>query len=804
MNPIVRETRFRFGAACVVLAFAAPAFAASLDPSAPSSAPAASAGASPPASSSPERPLASEAPPSLALPSPAAAAPSSAPAADSTTSQPGVLELQVVDATTGDPVPFPNLVLLDSRRGFLGSEFGTFRLELSPGLHRMRVMHVSYEASAEFDEQVTSSQTTRDILALEPHELMLPPVEVTAQAAPSARISSSGVRALDPQKLAAMPNVRDDPFQMLRVLPGVAGDDVGAEFHLRGGSIRQTLVRIDGMEVRELFHGRDFGGITGIVPLGLVDGMDVYLGGFPAEYGGRVSGVVDLDLRRAGKSGAHGQVGIDAVSARTLAEVHGEKSSTFLSVREGYLDRVLEWVQDEAVIQPAYRDLMLRSVLRRNESEDLSWNYIRSEDHLFFDDDVERHYVDADYLDHYLWSTWKHAGSSRVVSSATVYGALSKQLRSVGFDGRDDHNLTRVGGRLDLDIQASDIHLLKTGAQFEREGGRLSIRTDEIIEIDADGIIHAETNFEGEKSLERFRSSAYVQDSIRPYESLALGLGLRVSHDDASGEVRWNPRTSFAWNFAEGWTATGAWGKYDQPPDVQLSDEPGLRLVSDRAAWAEHVVAGIKKSFGRTTLGVEAYAKDFHRLDGVAKRTIAGNTEYYLISRGGASGLEMSFEHVSRGSSFWLSYTVAKSEWGNVDHSFLRDFDQRHALTASNTIHFGGSWDLGTTYVFHSGRPYTVESYRKDSSQGAWLLTEGPVNGSRLPQYHRVDLRLRRNFQFDGWNMGIYAEGLNLTNHENVLWYSWGFEPDPFGVRPVKSERTGMPALPTLGIEINF
>jgi hypothetical protein len=52
--------------------------------------------------------------------------------------------------------------------------------------------------------------------------------------------------------------------------------------------------------------------------------------------------------------------------------------------------------------------------------------------------------------------------------------------------------------------------------------------------------------------------------------------------------------------------------------------------------------------------------------------------------------------------------------------------------------------------------------------------------------------------------MSVYAEGLNLTNHDNVMWYSWGFEPGANGVQPVRSARTGLPALPTLGVEVEF
>ncbi len=711
--------------------------------------------------------------------------------------------LDIVDDSTGAPVPFPNLVLLDSRRGFLGSERGALRLELPAGEYRVRVLHVSYRTSEEIVLVLVSGEHRSLRVAMTPLAHSLAPVEVSAQQTPSPRIAASGARVVEPAQVDGLPNLRDDPFQALRVLPGVSGDDVGSQFHMRGGGIHETLVRIDGMEVRELFHGRDFGGITGIVPIDMVNRMDVFLGGFPAQYGGKLSGVVDLDLRSDGRDGFHGEAGIDAVSARMLAEAHGDKSSGFVSVREGYLDRLLDLVQDEAVIQPAYRDLLLRGVRRPGKNQSLSLNYLRSEDHLTFEDEVERHFVNADYVDHALWSTWNSAGA-RHLFSATLSSALSHQLRSIGADGRDDHRLLRTGGRVDVGWRADEAHHLKAGVQIDRETGDSFVRSEEVVSIAADGTVGTIEGFEGSEEIDRTRAAAFLQDDWRPVSPFAMSLGVRVSHDSDSREVHLGPRASASLMAGHDWMITGAWGIYDQAPEPGMSDDDGLRLESEEASTAEHVLLGIQRKFGANTIGVDAYSKDFRRLDGVVERTLDGEVERRVVTRGGSNGVEAFLQRMTPGLSFWLTYTVAKTEWGDGEQTFLRDFDQRHRISLANTFRLGESWDLGTNYVFHSGRPFTVQNWSRDAEEGVWTLTEGPANGARLPAYHRVDLRIRRHFRFDGWRMSVYAEGLNLTNHDNVMWYSWGFEPGENGVRPVRSARTGMPALPTLGVEVEF
>ncbi len=378
------------------------------------------------------------------------------PPASTTIDPPGSLELTVVDETTGEPIPWANLIRVDESGGWLAGEDGVVRLAVvAPGTLRVQAVHLAYEVSAGFDLLIESGRTTRRSVAIAPRTLPMPTVEIRADRQTSVRQVASGVRKIHAEEGAALPNPKDDVFQMIRVLPGASAEDVGSEFHLRGGGIDETLVRIDGMEVENLLHGRDLGGITGILPYAVVQSMDVYPSAFPARYGGRLSGAIDIDLRNSGEAGVHGLFAADAISARALTEAHGANASLIVSAREGYLDRVLDTVQDEAVIHPAYRDFLVRSVYHPDPTRTVSVNYLRSEDRLFYEDGVELHFVDADYLDQYFWTSWAFTPVTRFSLTGTVHGTSSEQKRRVEGNGRDDQVARRVGGAARAEVADS-------------------------------------------------------------------------------------------------------------------------------------------------------------------------------------------------------------------------------------------------------------------------------------------------------------------------------------------------------------
>jgi len=500
----------------------------------------------------------------------------------------------------------------------------------------------------------------------------------------------------------------------------------------------------------------------------------------------------------------HGSVAGDATSARMLVEGHGEKGSYLVSARQSYLDRILDNIQDDAVVQPRYRDLLLHAVHRPDPTRTISINYLHTQDHALYSDRVDTHFVDADYSDDYLWSTFRFLPSRNVSVGGTLHRAWTRDQREFGLGGDSDEGSERVGGRLELQLAARD-HLWSFGGEAAREWGHYAFRaTDELNEAADARAVDGEEDAAETHAYARTLGAAWIQDDWKAADRLTFHVGLRYSRDGDTRRDFLAPRASAALQVPGLGALRGYWGTYDQAPRKvpdSTADEP---FVAQELQVAEHRGLGLERAWGSVRIGMDAYEKIFHRLDGVVTRVSNGNEERHLITNGRSRGVEVFVRRIGRASNWWFAYTVGRSEWNDGDRTFSRDFDQLHALTFSNTIQLDRNWDVGFTYSFHTGTPYTEQTWQR-VGENDWALTEGLPNGARLPDYHRLDVRLRRQFRFDTWNLSVYAEALNVTNHPNVLWYGWRIYDDE-GPLPQAERvtRRGVPGVPSVGMEVRF
>ncbi len=715
-----------------------------------------------------------------------------------------LVRIHAVDRATGEPVPWANVVRTDLSGGVLADGEGVARLEAWSETVTFQVVHVSYETSEEITVSLAPDAPVDIDVALTPRVHEVEPVRITADVHDDRDEITRGVTRLSMEDVAPLPNPSDDVFRVVQVLPGVATGDVGNRFHLRGGGVDQMLVRLDGMELREFFHGRDFGGIASVVPMGVIDQMAVYPAGFPAELGGRLSGAIDLELRSRGEAGLHGRVAADATSARLLMEHHSEGTGLLVSAREGYLDRVLGAFQDEAVVQPAYRDFLIHAAHRPDATRSVSFNWLRSEDRAFYEDDVAAHFIDAEYVDDSVWSTFRMVPVSRLAVTGTVHAARSREDRSFREVGHGDQETTRYGARLQTRWILPGRHQLVVGADAEREMGTWSFRGDEVVTVIQDDRVRSVAEYASSQDFDRLQGSAWIQDEWEAHPRLTVHAGMRATWYEKGEPPVPGPRLSVAWRGPVDATLRGYWGLYDQAPPPAPTGESGSRLLTDRRQRAEHRGVGLERRFGNVRVGLDAYEKVFERLDGVVARSVDGDWERHVVTHGKSHGVEAFLQRTGAHTNLWFAYALGRSQWSDGTSTFTRDFDRLHSLSMANTVRLGRNWDVGMTYAFHTGTPYTQESWSREGASD-WVLTEGLPNAERLPAYHRVDLRVRRHFRFDTWQLSVYAEALNLTNHPNVLWYAWRKydEEGPLS-DPERVTRTGVPGIPSVGMEVRF
>ena len=198
--------------------------------------------------------------------------------------------------------------------------------------------------------------------------------------------------SLSREQIVKIPHFADDLFRAIQVLPGVSSGDFSAAFSVRGGLYDEILVRLDGHELFEPFHLRDFQGVFSAVDPEAVGGVDLIPGGFPVEYGDRMTAV--LDMTTSGTTHYRGSLGISFSNAwinggGTLGD-HGRWMG---SARRGYLDVLLNFVggedeedEGDADPDPSYWDAFAKFEWDFTPRQSASFKVHYTDDDLTFEE----------------------------------------------------------------------------------------------------------------------------------------------------------------------------------------------------------------------------------------------------------------------------------------------------------------------------------------------------------------------------------------------------------------------------------
>ena len=225
----------------------------------------------------------------------------------------------LTDEETGEAIPFANVVLDGTRYGAATDINGFFLINKMPeGSYTLRVRFVGYE---EYLEPITLSkgQTLVRNISLKTQSKTLKTVVITDNRIEERKIQTQvSVEKITPSQIQQLPSIGGtaDPAQYLQVLPGVnSTGDQGGQLYIRGGSMIQNLCLLDGMIVYNPFHSI---GLYSIFETDVILNADIYSGGFGAEYGGRISSVMDITTRDGNKKRHTGKIGLNTFGANIV------------------------------------------------------------------------------------------------------------------------------------------------------------------------------------------------------------------------------------------------------------------------------------------------------------------------------------------------------------------------------------------------------------------------------------------------------------------------------------------------------
>lgn len=598
---------------------------------------------------------------------------------------------------------------------------------------------------------------------------------------------------LGPDEIGQSPRLGDDPNRIVARLPGFAAGDRSAEFAIRGGEPDETLFILDGLAIDDPFHLQGLLRFSSIIDSNALGSIEVLSGGFPVEYGGRMSGVVELASRRP-TGVPRTSFSASSVNSSTISEgafADGE-ARWLVSARAWRPDAMVDFVtMEKEGLDPAYYDILGKVETTVGDGTVISGHVLAARDGVDAETAPMDGHVTAHSENHYAWLNLRTPWTEHLVSTTVLSLGRGARRRQVGLADpgvqeaavNDQRSFASETLGQDWIFEATDRVALKWGFGVKRIAATYDF-ISHATNIDPlfTGGLPATTDRSAALQPEGTEYGAYLSQTLHPVPSLTMELGVRADRQTLTKDSLISPRANIAFALGPGSALRLAWGRFTQPQGPQdLPIEDGVTRFFP-GQRAEHLSVQFDHIWKRgARLGLAAYSK---QMFGVRPRyenlfnsmvlfpEIEPDRILVAPSRSRATGFEATLA-MDRGRRFgwWASYALARAE-DDIDGRMVpRSRDQRHTFNAVVRRSFGSLWDVSLAGQYHSGWPTTsvtaqpVVNPDGSTSIQAWL---GPRNAERLPPFHRLDLRLNRRFPVGRGTLSAFLEVTNLYGRDNV------------------------------------
>ena len=737
----------------------------------------------------------------------------------------------VKDKESGETLPFANVYVKDTNIGTTTNEDGFFTLFNVPSENStIQVQYLGYK----IETIILTAEIVKEkiIIQLVPDDNQLDEVVVTNDSGQIIKMNENVSQiSLSPKKLASIPNLGEkDIFRSIQLLPGVSGtNESSSGLYVRGGTPDQNLVLLDGFTV---YHVDHFYGFFSAFNSGAIKNIQMFKGGFPAEYGGRISSVMDLTGKTGNSNRLSLSAGVSLVSTNATIEIPigknanllmaGRRSSDILktalfnSIFDLYSDNNstnsnnqsnFRGSQQSPVIPSFYfYDLNTKFSYKPSEKDIISVSVYNGEDNLdssrenqtTFGSGNEERTINVDIEDLLNWGNW---GTSirwarqwndklytNVVGAYSNYFSQRKRINDISIQLADstntnksslieDNNLRDYTVKIHNEYKINSKHSLEFGSQITKN------EVDYNYSIN-DSITVIDQNDKG--LLKTF----YLQDKWNPAENLNLVAGIRVTHFDVTDNLYYEPRLSLSYQLNDKIKLKGAWGKYYQfvnrivREDVTQGSRDFWLLANKGNSpinFSKHFILGTSYEVDNWLFDLEFFEKEMNGLTEFSLRFQSAlgsdpNDQLFFEGTGISRGIDMLIQKKVGKYTGWLGYTLSEVAHTFPDlsnNSFYSLNDQRHEFKIVNMLK-AGRWDLGATWVYGSGKPYTAPNGTYTITLLDGTETEyvsiGDKNGLRLDPYHRLDLSANYNLNIGNVKSDIGVSIFNFYNKANT-WY---------------------------------
>lgn len=624
------------------------------------------------------------------------------------------------------------------------------------------------------------------------------------------------------EDMGRTPSLASDAMRVALRLPGVSSVGVSARPRIRGGLEDELLVMQDGVELMEPFHLADYHSAYSAIDYLTIESLDVYTGGFPARYGNRMSGVMDIrNLWRDDDYDTNIGVSSFADFINTRGEIGEEHpTSWLLSYRQGDLAKLTDYIETTAG-EPKYSDSTARINVAVNDRLDISLGGAYAQDDIDFRGETERatSHIDSWYL--WAGADWQPGATLRNrLTLSWLEFDREKQQRSFDVDQtggfmdyrqkiqrlalRNDWNLLRGAALYEFGWQAeynrgdySNTSLIDRGQLADILGNERLVVRD--IAPRPDGV----------------SGGTYLQAEWQPGSRLTVQPSLRWDFQDyylqQDAQYQVSPRLGLAYDIADSTLARLSVGRFHQPEGIQeLQAIDGLTHFF-APQHSDQAVAGLEwhgvdikllgdvyyKRYGEQKERYENIFNPFVLLPEMEPDRVGLAPSKALVKGfdldAGVSLLEELNGHLR------YSYMDARDR---LDGNWVdRRWSQQHTVNA-DIVWQRDTLTLSMAVTWHSGWRTTV--LPEFVPAGTVIPVESVLNNTDLRDYLSIDIGARKSWEVGPTRVQVYADISNSTDRHNQAGIDFDIEDVPGGYAITPDQETLLGRVISLGIILSF
>lgn len=684
----------------------------------------------------------------------------------------------VTDSSNGEALIGANVFINELGLGMATDINGYYVLQgITPGTHEILVSYVGYEILSESIEIVDGDALKLD-LVLREEVVSIGEVEVTAEKLKRKNNIQPSTVNLSPRMLRSAPALAEpDLFRTIQALPGVlTTSEFSTGLVIRGGNTDQNLILLDGVTVYNPSH------LGGIFSNFIVDGVkeaELIKGAYNAEYGGRLSAVLNIISREGNKKKVEGKANLSLLSAQATLEGPFYKGAWVFSGRRTYFDKIFQNVPS---IPPYYfYDIQSHIYSDLTPKDRISLSFYNGVDDLIFD----TFGLAGRWGNRTISTQYRRVFSEKLIGNFLLANSLF--FTEFGLGGSNglnsDNEIDDATLAANFSWFKSSTSVIKFGAQIKNLGFLYTNSFNDSLQ------------FKIKTKPKEY--AGYAKLKYSPSEKFILEPGVRINlYNVYSDSIFPDLRFGMKYLLTEDRYINFSVGNYHQ--FIATFQDDYNPTILDQWIAVDNTVDPAKSS--QIVLGYEEYINDLYKLqiEGYYKdiknlftfeesrsttdEAISDTALSDIVtpSNGYAYGLELFAQKMSGRLSGWLAYTysVSRKSMNSIfydkNEEYYNSWDRTHSFSALGNYQISKKWDMNWKMSLQSGQAYTpiIGYYNQilpESPDEVYRTIPGTRNSARYSPYSRLDLGFVYHTKFFGSKMDVYVQIINLFNRKNTF-----------------------------------